>query len=1019
MYNSFKKSICSFALVFTLCFFVNIFGAVPQTEIAKKSGSASITAAEIESIASQLQSNFRTSSPTSSPNVNIKSATMSNVTGNSQSSSQNDSNWNLVLNKSNGTPRYILFNGNQNSLQKKAVSGNLIQNSIALIESNQDLFKIKNPANELKLQNQSADTTDNIHLRFSQYVKNIAVWGKEITFHYRADGSLYCINAAYIPTPEIEFDEKIDSNTAVTIALNSITKSSKSIQIPDNLRSLLHYQGPVAMKCIWNDPITFKLHLSWQVNFRPNIQEKWVAFIDATSGEVLWKFNQIPNQGPVSASARDANGKQQVIQVYNNDEMYYMIDASRKIWIPNQTDILNGPKGALWTVGYNLLQLSSDLYQNIISYDNTWKDSIAVSAHKNAELTYEYFTGTFNRRSFDDSGSTIMSIVHWPDWDGQPYDNAFWNGNFVAFGDGKTFRPLAAGLDVVAHEITHGVIQYTVNLEYQFQSGALNESFADIFASMVDRDDYLIGEDISSSPLRNMEHPESCGQPSHMRNFVQCSINDDNGGVHYNSGIPNNACFRIANEIGKEKTEQIFYRILSAGYINSQSEFIDLRLAALQATKDLYNNDFELSAVARAFDSVGILADSILIVETPLEKGSSWVVAVSSKTNTKKLTVIPAYPELASSKYLTSTPIYASSSKPYSIARNGELLLFIDQNNNIHSINLTTTTESVISNGGIWSSIALSPDGSIAAATTTFKDSSIYIFNVNNPSKSSVFNLNSLQKHLNNLSILYADALEWNKDGSHLAFDCYCNKIGDNASFWNIALLDTKNKSINFPTNTLQNPAVDYANPTFSHISDQLMLYEKKDFNNNKFEIQTLNLISGTISHIVDVTNKYTYPTFSHNDSCIIFQQNTTDQPSELWKFSIPTESTLSATPVLFASDYILPSWLSIEDFLYADRKDTHSTPLLISSNLKIINNTFCIEYSLAKSMNVAWEIFDCRGRRVHSSPATLQNSGNHHVFFVNNQKDSKIGSGLYICKINFSSNNYRESRYLKTNLIR
>ena len=604
--------------------------------------------------------------------------------------------------------------------------------------------------------------------------------------------------------------------------------------------------------------------------------------------------------------------------------------------------------------------------------------------------------------------------------DGQPYDNAYWNGSFVVFGDGKIFRPLAAGLDVVAHEITHGVIQYTVNLDYQFQSGALNESLADIFASMVDRDDYLIGEDISSPlPLRDMEHPERCGQPSNMRDFVQCSINDDNGGVHYNSGIPNNACFRIANEIGKGKTEQIFYRILSAGYINRQSEFIDLRLAALQATKDLYNNGTELSVVARAFDSVGIFPDSILLAETPLKKGSSWVVAVSSKTNIKKLTVLPAYPESGSPKYLSSTPIYANCSKPYSIARNGELLLFIDQNNNIHSINLTTATESVVSTGGIWYSIALSPDASLAAATTTFRDSSIYIFNLKDPSKSSVFNLNSLQNHLKNLSIVFADAIEWNRDGTSLVFDFFCYNSNDNGAYWNVALFNTNARSISFPLYTSGNYSTDYANPSFSRASDQLLLYEKKDFNNNIFEIQTLNLISGTVSHIVNVSNHYTFPTFSHNDSCIIYQQNPTGNSYQLVKLPITTTPTSSATPELFASDYILPSWLSIENVLYANHKVSHSSPILTFGNMYNNHNSFVIEYKLTQAMNIACELFDCTGRRVYSSPAIPQNAGIHQVSFNNSSKNFNLGSGLYLCKINMSSNQLKESKSIKINLIR
>ena len=416
MFISFKKSVCSFFMAFILYSFVNIFAAVPQNGNAKKIGSAAISATEIESVARELQNSFNGTISQPAPNIGSNNAITQSGTSYLQNQSQNDSNWNLVLNKSTGTPRFISFNGNELALQKRAVSGNLVDNSLALIKSNQDLFKIKDPTNEFKLKSRSTDVAGNIHLRFSQYVKDIEVWGKEINFHYNSDGTLYSINAAYVPTPEFQGTEKIDSITAVTIVKKLFENSSHSAVISEQYRSLLHYQGPEAVKCIWNDPITYQAHLTWQVKLRPNIQENWVVFIDISSGDVLWKFNQTPDEGAVSAYATDANGKQQTIQVYNNDQSYYMIDASRPIWVPNQTNIIDAPKGAVWTVSYDPLQSSGQIYNNVTSNDNSWKDSIAVSAHNNAGITYQYYANTFNRRSFDDSGSTIMSIVHWTDW---------------------------------------------------------------------------------------------------------------------------------------------------------------------------------------------------------------------------------------------------------------------------------------------------------------------------------------------------------------------------------------------------------------------------------------------------------------------------------------------------------------------------------------------------------------------------------------------------------------------------
>ena len=156
-----------------------------------------------------------------------------------------------------------------------------------------------------------------------------------------------------------------------------------------------------------------------------------------------------------------------------------------------------------------------------------------------------------------------------------------------------------------------------MNLEYAFQSGALNESFADVFGAMVDRDDWLIGEDVidtnqlSFDALRDMAQPSRRGQPGHMDQFVELDIDTDNGGVHINSGIPNRACFLIAEAIGREKTEQIYYRILDSRYLNTKSNFSDMRQAARRAAIDLFGDaSDELSAVATAFDEVGIVGSA-------------------------------------------------------------------------------------------------------------------------------------------------------------------------------------------------------------------------------------------------------------------------------------------------------------------------------------------------------------------------------------------------------------------------
>lgn len=221
-------------------------------------------------------------------------------------------------------------------------------------------------------------------------------------------------------------------------------------------------------------------------------------------------------------------------------------------------------------------------------------------AHNYAGQTYSYFADTYGRDSYDDDGASLISTVHY----GQSYYNAFWNGQQVAYGDGMAVR------DVVAHEWTHAVTQHTAGLIYEWQSGAMNESFSDVFGVMVDRNDWFVGDGLPGSVLagrpgiRSMADPPSLGQPDHADDWVEtCS---DNEGVHTNSGLTNKAYYNIATEIGKARAERIFFRAL-VYYLGPEASLNDLRLAALQAADDLYGaNSAEEAAVDSGLAAVGI-----------------------------------------------------------------------------------------------------------------------------------------------------------------------------------------------------------------------------------------------------------------------------------------------------------------------------------------------------------------------------------------------------------------------------
>jgi len=246
--------------------------------------------------------------------------------------------------------------------------------------------------------------------------------------------------------------------------------------------------------------------------------------------------------------------------------------------------------------------------------------------------TYDLYSKAFNRNSIDDRGSRLVATVHF----GDNFNNAFWNGKQMVFGDGDgiIFVGFTKSLDVIGHELTHGVTEFTANLEYHKQPGALNESFSDVFGSLVkqfarnqdaNQADWLIGSEIlapgiNGVALRSMKDPGSAfnderlggrdPQPKHMSDFVNLPDDEFNdfGGVHINSGIPNFAFYLVARELGGNAWEEaglIWYRSLLQLFETAQ--FQDCANITTQVAGTLFGADSkQQKAVRSAWNEVGI-----------------------------------------------------------------------------------------------------------------------------------------------------------------------------------------------------------------------------------------------------------------------------------------------------------------------------------------------------------------------------------------------------------------------------
>lgn len=643
------------------------------------------------------------------------------------------------------------------------------------------------------------------------------------------------------------------------------------------------------------DDATATFTLAWQINFHSSISEHWTFLIDANNGEVLKNINEVCSVGPTTARAEDLHGKTQTINTYDNGSSFWLIDASQEMF-DDSSVIPYGEKGAIITYNARFVEFDETVPHHYQSDNNTWADKAAVSAHHHAGICYEYYKETFNRNSINGNGGNIRSIVNL-----DLEDNAGWNGWGMLYGNGNNLfqrGSLAKALDVAAHEMSHGVIGNSAGLIYSFQSGALNESFADIFGVMVDRADWLIGEDVIQSTvfragsMRNLADPNnglSKGQPgwqpAHMSQYLNYSDDCedcDNGGVHINSGIPNHAFYLFATNVGKDKAEQVYYAALTQ-YLTSTSQFIDCRLAVIAAAEQLYGTTVA-NAAAAAFDAVGILGDAgnTPDQELPSVEGEQYVL---TKAIVNGRTVIG---ELDLQKETYNIKSEHDFRPRISVEETGSFGVFVDEERNAYIIDLTnnnpnSNTELLLAGTERkWHKIAISRDSRrIALIAYPYEPTIIFLnldegtthsFNIYNPS-TGTGQINSTPEWL--------DIIQFDPTSQHIMYDAY-NPITTSNGFWDIGIIEVWNNSTNeLGSGNVWKPFTNIpagfsiGNPIFSNTSPNRIAYELLNEKDNRTLVVTQNLSTNKLAVIADLNipnlSTTARPCFAPDDNFIAY----------------------------------------------------------------------------------------------------------------------------------------------------
>ena len=801
--------------------------------------------------------------------------------------------------------------------------------ALDILQANRSLLRIDNPMEEFTSLHTEIDELGLAHARFEQRYQGVPVWGRDLYVHFDQKGEVYALNGVYEPTPAgLSTRPAISSEAAEARVVADLQASERWAPLDDATAEMLGMDSVERTLVIY--PTADRgMKLAYEISLHPNFLEYYTYLIDAQSGEVLNRIARHcsaihdPNPPPAEpvtlnlpkpaagtftdAQGTDLNGQNQNFRVYQDDNGTFL-----QLWDLDNLNTTNLKLPVPDVGGSVILSANSaDLNEQtqlfgVTSNDNTWTNASSVSAHVGAKTLYDYFKNTFGRKAIDDKDQSIISVIHVAQG-GQPMDNAFWNGRVMAYGDGKDIsKPWAGAVDLTGHEMTHGVVQSTAGLVYQFQSGALNESFADVFAVLLDPEDFLLFEDIAlptfGPAFRDLLNPDNAQlrqpQPASMAQYANLTAEQDNGGVHINSGIPNRAAALIMQNIGHDKTAQIYYRALTM-YLTRNSQFGDARNAVVQAATDLHGaGSAEVQAAEAAFDAVGITTGTGTggdegndippqtggqsLISFLLDDGSIGLIDMTDPSNVQTGVF---QSEAAVARVNLDTGDLAQLSS----ARNGANIWFVNDALQLAFIDVATGQVSVFTDlmlgdeADIWN-VSISPDENYAAIVSAYEnDPNLYIFD---GSDVGIIELKpeSTQEGIFIETVQFPDVVSWspNPQVPRIAFDAL-NVLplisGGEEAYWNLYEIDFSVQRI-YELVPAQGGGVSVANVTYSNSDPDVIAFNVFDDEGN-VDIFIANYATGDIFPIETTNaglNNAWRPTFSPDDGLLAFSNTLTNQ---------------------------------------------------------------------------------------------------------------------------------------------
>ena len=480
---------------------------------------------------------------------------------------------------------------------------------------------------ELRLLRSNTDAIGFTHYRYQQYHRGLRVDGGELLVHEQ-NGRVHTLNGKLVRGLQADVRTTLPANQALQLALKHIpaqrymweSPAAEALlrRIKQDPKATFYPKPELVLVAPGGTQQPADFLAVWKIEVfaeQPSVRKE--LFVSAQDGTVLEEINLLCDQNTPGTATTKYSGNRSIITDSVDVGVYRLVETTRG----NGVETYNMKHGTDHSKAVDFIDDDNN-WNNV----NSTKDEVATDAHWGAEMTYDYYFKNYKLASVDGNDMPMIGFVHYD----QSWSNAQWTGEWARFGDGNgsSWNPLTS-LDVVGHEFTHGVTGFSAALRYRNESGALNESFSDIFGTAIEfwaqpeQADWLVGEDfvISGSPLRNMANPKAEDDPDTYQGQHWVFGSDDNGGVHTNSGVQNkwfyllsvggtgtndnDAAYNLTG-LGIDTAGAIAFRNLQ-NYLVVLSTFADAREGSMQAAEDLYGPcSPAFQETANAWHAVGV-----------------------------------------------------------------------------------------------------------------------------------------------------------------------------------------------------------------------------------------------------------------------------------------------------------------------------------------------------------------------------------------------------------------------------